>query len=327
MSVEEEWRIRITDADGTARGAGVLIAGRYVLTAAHVVAAALGTREDGDRPAGRVRFDLPMRPDLGTRSAEIVWWLPVRADRGGDLAGLSVVGPAPQGVGDPPLGHVGSVTGQTVRLHGYPRGGQFPDGLTARARLVGYSASELIQLSRVGEGDPVAGEGYSGAGVVEESSGNILGIARAAAGTEARRVVWMCPVDKVAQRWAFLAEFMRLQASTDLRARLARAREVIRSGDRPRPTAKEDLLGLVKLGMDVPGLANSQSRHSIVSELPLSVCLTAPRSSSDRADLAALLWTCLRTPRAVARLRPKLQAMEQTASVRALIRELGKPEK
>jgi hypothetical protein len=68
-----------------------------------------------------------------------------------------------------------------------------------------------------------------------------------------------------------------------------------------------DFLRLIEHSLQAPELAVAQSRHTIASELPLEVALTAPRSTVDRADIAALLWACARTPAHLDKLRRGVQ--------------------
>src|SRR5216683_2374732 len=99
---------RLLDARGTPHGAGVLIGGgRYVLTTARAVARSLGLPVDAPSPAGQVLFDLPVRKEIHVQRAEVVCWRP--GQPGGGVAGLSVAGPAIQGIPEPPLWRDGGV--------------------------------------------------------------------------------------------------------------------------------------------------------------------------------------------------------------------------
>ena len=91
----DPWRVSIVNrVSGRPVGAGVLLAGRYVLTCAHVVADALGVEPREGRPAEPVGVELL----AGEQRADAVvvpgGWTPVKDDERGDIAVLRLLGPA-----------------------------------------------------------------------------------------------------------------------------------------------------------------------------------------------------------------------------------------
>ena len=78
--------VRIRTADGLVVGAGFLVSERQALTCAHVVAQALGIREEnGDVPEGEVSLDFPLVAPEEQLTAKIVCWQP-----DADVAGLKL---------------------------------------------------------------------------------------------------------------------------------------------------------------------------------------------------------------------------------------------
>jgi hypothetical protein len=320
---DEAWRVRILDGDGAVHGAGVLIGGRYVVTAAHVIAQSLGRSHDSGPLTGKVPFDLPMRRRMGRQWGQIIRWRAAEPDGGGDIAGLSVVGPALRTVGEPTLQRVGRVRPRIVRVHGFPRHGHPPGGVTARARLVAYGGGggEWIQLNRAGEVDPTITYGYSGAGAIDEETGHLLGIALAAAGPEEQAIAWMVPVEKIAEHWPMVKRVLSAQEGT-----AGRAGEAMddRTGTRGRLSGA-DLLRLVERCLRVPELAEPGPRHAIAGELPVEIAFAAPRSAHDRADIAALLWACAQAPSGLTEFGITVLRNAQTShDLRALSEDLAR---
>ncbi|MGD0603481.1 MAG: hypothetical protein ABSA53_07750 [Streptosporangiaceae bacterium] len=305
----EHWRVRVLDRDGGIHGAGVLIGGRYVITAAHVITESLGLPPGARLPPGHVRLDLPMRPELGVRRAEIVFWRAARANGGGDLAGLSVTGPALPGIDGPALRRDSPEMPRIVRLHGYPAPDCGPGGLRVWARLGGYHGGERIPLSPVGDFGPFVTREYSGAGVVDGETGIVLGIALVDNWRGEGNITRMAPVEKIAAQWPLLERIVKAARTQAADGGPAGGTRPLTPGPPPRPPggsprlSPAELVPLIEDCLRVPELADARSRHTIVSELPLEVALLAPRSSVDRADLAAVLWACAQAPSALAEFR------------------------
>jgi hypothetical protein len=197
----ESWRVRVLDRKGRIHGAGVLIRGRYVITAAHVIARSLGLRPEPPWPSDQVLFDLPKQQDIGVKQAEIV--------------------------------------------------------------------------------------------------------------------VRMAPIETIANQWPLLD---RIVAAGDDPPGSSRQPN---DGVSLRPLSQAEFLKLIERCLKVPELAEAQSRHTIVSELPLEVALVAPRSSVGRADLAAVLWACAQVPGALAELRMQVQRKAQDGKeLRDLLEDL-----
>jgi hypothetical protein len=280
-------------------------------------------------------FDLPKRTEIGVQRAEIVWWRSALPDGRGDLAGLSVAGPAIRGIDEPPLRRAGWIMPRIVRIGGFPAAGYGRDGSRAWALLPEHATEgdERIPLNPVADFAPVITREYNGAGVIDEKAGEILGIALTAARSGEKDVARMAAIGEIADQWPLLRRIIEARGGKasgvvgTTGPQPFPARPLLRSGNDPRPRllSRVEFLQLIERCLQVPELADAQSRHTIVSELPLEVALGAPRSSVDRADLAALLWTCVQVPAAVAELQDEVRRKTRDGNdSRELLEDLGK---
>ncbi len=260
----EPWRVRLREsAGGVIHGPGIMVGGRYVITSAHVaVRASAGGRRQG----------------LG-------------------VAGLSIAGPVIHETVEPVFRFDLGAGSRVVRLRACVAPNGTRDRPAAWALLPGHDANsqERIPLGRLTDESPDITSRYYGSDVVDEQTGDILGLAVVAASDGSREQTWLVPIGKIAEEWPLLRRMAgpgKDDGPAEARSRAPRA---------------ADILPLVEKGLEVPALANAQSRHLIVSELPLEVILTVPRSSADRADLTALLWSCARVPGALNELARKIR--------------------
>ncbi|MGW1030074.1 S1 family peptidase, partial [Streptomyces sp. NPDC002577] len=175
------WRVRLrrggVSGSGDVLGAGVLLGADRVLTCAHVIR----DPETGQRP-GRVQVDFPLLqglPRTERRSATVLdgHWVPPFGTAQGDLALLVLDEPAP--LPSPVALHrTLDYRGARVLIDGFPEqrsGGQW---LTGACMGPGGHGDERVQIDL---GDPrESGRrlpgGFSGAGVLEEETGRVLGI-------------------------------------------------------------------------------------------------------------------------------------------------------
>jgi Effector-associated domain 2 len=299
----ESWRARLREsAGGPIHGPGIIVGGRYVIVSAHVAARALrlGSHESTALPAGQVLFDVPAIPRLGIQRAVIIFWCPAapRGQRPGlGVAGLSIAGPAIRGIGDPAFRFDLGTRARIVRLRACDFPGGSRDKFTAWARLSGYDANGApwIPLSRLTDESPDITGRYHGSDVVDAQTGDILGIAVMDPSGGSRERACLVPMGRIAEEWPLLHR-MTAPGTDGIPAELGF-----------RAPSSVDILPLVEKSLEVPVLANAQSRHRIVSELPFEVISTAPRSSADRADVAALLWSCTRVPGALNELAEKIR--------------------
>jgi hypothetical protein len=164
----QSWLIRIRDG-AAVLGAGVLLDADTVLTCAHVLG----------RPDRRVLVDL-----VGVEGAEAIpagvaedGWIPENGARlsgpGGDLALLRLEWPVSREHATP-LQEQALVPRRPVLMHGFPKAADA--GLPLRGELVGRSGGDgRWAIAPVVRGE-VARKGFSGAGVLDLTTGNVIGI-------------------------------------------------------------------------------------------------------------------------------------------------------
>ncbi len=183
--------MRIRDTGGAVLGAGVVLGTRQVLTCAHVVSQA-APPADVD-----VVVELVFRPDVGPVPARVDpgAWVPPLPDERGDLALLDLAGPVPEGCGavlceELPLWN------RPVHAFGHPA--RLDDGVWVRTRLAGPGgpAAEWWQMDRVTPADRIS-RGFSGAGVVDDATGYVVGVVVGEYTDGPTGLSWMIPVNRV----------------------------------------------------------------------------------------------------------------------------------
>ncbi|MBM7774358.1 stage V sporulation protein SpoVS [Actinokineospora baliensis] len=178
------WRVRVRqDRTGEVLGAGVLVDARHVLTCAHVVRDEVVVDMVG-LPGGRV---VPAHPVEGH-------YVPAVDDRG-DVALLRLDTPQPAAA-VARLRRVALTPSRPVSALGYPGG--LDGGVWTRMVLVGPTGSEWVQLNLRSSTEQRVRAGFSGAGVVDDETGDVLGVVVAANRGESASLAWMIPVDAVA---------------------------------------------------------------------------------------------------------------------------------
>ena len=197
------WHARIFPLNGEAPvGAGVHIGERKIVTCAHVIEAALNLADISSRPTGHVRVDFPQAVDRQVRWAQVIdgAWFPKR-DEAGDLAILQILGDDATPATQAPLRLVGSPKRCTIEVLGHPIGQQ--NGVWARARLIGRGGPnvEWIQMDTPTLTGKRIQRGFSGAGVIDEEDGTVIGCVVAVDTAVEDRVAWMIPTDVITEYW------------------------------------------------------------------------------------------------------------------------------
>lgn len=159
---EETWWVRIRRIDGEVLGAGVLLTPETVLTCAHVI------------PNHSEEVVVEFVGQIGTRpgTAKVSFWVPADDDQRGDLALLTLAVPAP--LEKEPVLRRPDLWKREVYTRGFPS--LLDDGLWVRARLGGRAGpgGEWIQMDA--EPNREIRRGFSGAPVVDDQTGDVLGI-------------------------------------------------------------------------------------------------------------------------------------------------------
>jgi Trypsin-like peptidase domain len=187
------------------RGVGFLVAERRVLTCAHVVNLALGRdRHTQDPPTERdlVYLEFPLADDAICR-ARVERWVPPPASgiRGGDIAGLVIVGGSPPSGVAPAQLTTGAPAGCQVEVFGYPGGVARPDGVWASGRVPGEVGGSLLQIDADREGAWRAQPGFSGAPVIDRATGAVIGMFKAASAIDEHRDSYATPTSLLCAAW------------------------------------------------------------------------------------------------------------------------------
>lgn len=210
------WRVRLCDASGGVLGAGVLLDDlRTVLTCAHVVG-------EGGEP---VLVDV-----VGQRiAARRVRVVPPQEDQRGDVALLELVRAAPEGSGAV-LHRVGVSWGRVVRTFGYPH--RYSDGVWTSLTLAAGAGpgQEWVQMNTLPRQRAVTA-GFSGAGVADDLTGDVVGIVVSADLDREVGLAWMLPVETVLAHLpsaaAFVAEDSEAERELSAPGSTAAARRVV----------------------------------------------------------------------------------------------------
>jgi hypothetical protein len=166
----------------------------HLLTCAHVI-------EGHDE----ITVDFVALPGVEPGFATIVAQAAPIGDDGGDVALLRLRDPEEQITGAP-LHRTALEDNQRVRAYGFPQGS---DGMWSLATVVGDGGHglERVQLHRTSDAEPIT-HGFSGAAVVADRTGHVVGMVATRYATEAARVSWMIPVETMLgylpalRRWA-----------------------------------------------------------------------------------------------------------------------------
>ncbi|MFF7249292.1 trypsin-like peptidase domain-containing protein [Embleya sp. NPDC008237] len=173
--------VRVRGADGTIGGAGFLVAPDLVLTCAHVVSDVLDLPRDAPVHVGaEVVVDLPLADDEGDipkSPAEVLRWVPIRADQSGDAALLRLRDALPGAV-PLPMADAESVWDHRARVVGFTD--DHPDGIWHRGTFSGPTGRGWVQLSRTTTEAAHVRPGFSGSPVWDDDLGAAVGLMVAA---------------------------------------------------------------------------------------------------------------------------------------------------
>ena len=194
----DHWQARIVDADGMVRGSGVLISDRHVLTCAHVLA------PGPEPPTARFTIDFPRSPSRTSVTARVPadGWFPELTTGEQDVAILELNKAIAADIVPARLGLARQSMGRQVKVYGHPDG--LPEGVWTRAEITDTTGpyGERVQVSvrNVDFGDRIE-QGFSGGGVIDESSTLVVGIIVTTFTSKNRAAAWMIPTEVVALYW------------------------------------------------------------------------------------------------------------------------------
>ncbi|MFL6124893.1 serine protease, partial [Actinophytocola sp.] len=184
----ELWRVRVRSrsAPRSVLGAGVLLDREHVLTCAHVA-----------MEAPELAVDMVGLDAVPSSAAHIVAGacVPPSADeRRGDVTLLRLSEPQPNGIGAK-LRRVALTWDRPVHALGYPDG--LDVGVWARITLAGRAGVEWLQMNQRSQGEQRVRAGFSGAGVADDRTGDVLGIVVSEYTDADAGLSWMLPVGAI----------------------------------------------------------------------------------------------------------------------------------
>jgi hypothetical protein len=197
LSGKDPWNVRIHAYGGNDQvlGAGILLTEHLVLTCAHVI-----PRHPASEDPEPVRVAMVGTPDWHESAATVApsGWVPRRmsaefgGESRGDVALLELENAVP--VQGAPLHRLAPHRGRRVHMLGFPS--KVRHGIIVSAQLAG-AAGEWVQLDPIGESGPRVVRGYSGAAVVDDRTGTVIGMVDAKHGDPTTGVSWMLPIDTI----------------------------------------------------------------------------------------------------------------------------------
>ena len=171
--------VRIYHANGAVVGAGFLVSDRYLLTCAHVVAAALSIPQNTqEMPTGSIELDFPLMAGGQKVKAKVVFWLPVNSSLSGeDIAGLEIEGSLPANIEPIRLQTTEDHRNHNIEILGFPK--ERDCGIWATGTLRDRIGNGRIQIDAMLNDRPVEA-GFSGTPVWDESLKGVVGMVVAA---------------------------------------------------------------------------------------------------------------------------------------------------
>jgi serine protease Do len=198
---DEPWRVRVRSGASPSRivGAGVLLDREHVLTCAHVATA-----------VSTLAVDMVGLAGMPSSAARIAGGLCVPTDaegQRGDVALLRLDLPQPDGIGVT-LRRAALTWDRHVHTLGYPDGPGLELGVWARMTLAGRAGVEWLQMNRRSAGEQRVRAGFSGAGVADDQTGDVLGIVVSEYTDETAGLSWMLPVEAIVAHLPLVSEWV-----------------------------------------------------------------------------------------------------------------------
>ncbi len=191
--------VRIKTADNILVGAGFLVTGRHLLTCAHVVHAAL-EQSLLESPGEPVRFDFPFVAPEQTMTAQVMFWKPRQADGTGDIAGLELTTPIPDGAKPVSLFSVQETWGHPFRAFGFPL--HHNDGVWASGVLRDKKTNGHIQIEDTKTPGYAVQPGFSGSPVWDERISGLVGMIVTAERNVTTKAAFVIPAETIGRELA-----------------------------------------------------------------------------------------------------------------------------
>ncbi|HSV66954.1 MAG TPA: serine protease [Mycobacteriales bacterium] len=188
----------------------MLLGSQHVLTCAHVIMDAPGCSPGvaGGTPFGKVVVDFVGIPGAESATATVLpdCFAPPRDDERGDVALLELDRPRRGGTGTP-LRRMPPRLKREVHTLGFPDGLQHGMWVPATLTLRCGPDGEWMQMNTTAAGGQVV-RGFSGAGVVDNETGNVIGMVVSHYSDKAAGLSWMLPVETIIRHVPKVADWV-----------------------------------------------------------------------------------------------------------------------
>jgi hypothetical protein len=182
--------VRILDQHGSPVGAGFLVAGKRILTCAHVAAEALGF-PDGSAPSGTLQLDFPLLEKSTRLTAHVQPAQTYQPGKVDDVLVLDLLDEPPGGARALMFANQSETWGKSFRVCGFPVGRD--DGAWASGVLRGPVSDGRIQLEDTKATGYAIQPGFSGSPVWYEAAGGVIGMVVAADTEKNVKAAFMIP--------------------------------------------------------------------------------------------------------------------------------------
>lgn len=190
--------------DDAPMGAGFLAGPTHLLTAAHVVADALGATADEQAPIGAtVSVDFPMLAPGQRLRAEVTAWRPPVPGQGTDIAGLLMRDPLPDGARPLVLSRRRPGLDGSLVMVGFPRG--LEHGEWVHGRPGGPVATGWVEIESDPARQAMITPGFSGAPVWSMEADAAVGMVGYKVSGAGTKIGYMMPVNLLLAAWPELA--------------------------------------------------------------------------------------------------------------------------
>lgn len=201
--------VRVLNADGAGIGLGLLIGEREVVTCAHVVNYSLDRDAmAAGEPEAPVQLDFPFAMPGRRYTAETVTWRPLAADGRGDVAGLRLHGPPPEGAVPSPMALVEDLFGHPFQVFGFLDGHE--TGVWVTGELRGSDTIGSLHLVGEAQSGLRISPGFSGSPVWDSRLEAVVGItSRAAVGRGAPPSAYCLSAATIVEAWPEIERTLR----------------------------------------------------------------------------------------------------------------------
>jgi hypothetical protein len=191
--------------EGVPVGAGFLAGPEHILTAAHVVATALGMTDAAVPPVGAtVEFDFPFLAPGTRHTARVVLWAPEATGAETDIAGLTVLDPLPADAQPLPLARHRSMSADELIMVGFPKSLEL--GSWIYGRPGGPVSTGWVELHSDPTHPSTVEPGFSGTPVWHTDLDAAVGMVVRAVRGAPPKIGYMIPADALLASWPALRE-------------------------------------------------------------------------------------------------------------------------